>query len=263
MQLKHFDYRLIINFFGISAFALIAAVLLHELGHILALYITEGKIAHLAFQPFEGAKVIHQSIRHENTAFIASAGILLGSLMGGLITASLWKFRNSFFAPFLMIGVAAFGGNGLMLVLGSLTSSVGDVTKLIFLGIAKGFLFLLGLAFLLIGFILFFVLQRHLGINKSDSFLKRWYILAGGLMPYILCILIYNLVYNRERFEDYFIYVCGSIVLASGAALFAKYLDFLGFCTPSKTLVEIRWPHVIFSFVLGSSAIILCLLFLK
>ena len=202
-------YKLSVNFFGVSTVALIAAILLHEFGHLFALFLFEGKLGHLRFHPFAGASIVHVPIHPQNVIFVTLGGVLIGGLLGGLITLSLWKFRTPFLSSFLMIGVAALGGNGLMLVVGSLFSDVGDVSKLISVGLSKGVLLILGLSFLLLGFIFFLFLQPYLGISQDDRLLKRCSVFLGGLMPYSMSVLIYNRIFNVGALNDYVTYITG------------------------------------------------------
>lgn len=255
--------KLTVNFLGLSAFAFIAAVLLHEVGHMLGLFIAEGKTGHLTFHPFQGARITYASSYSMSSSWATWGGPLGGSLLGGLVTAAFWRFRSHLTAPFLMIGVAALGGNGLMLTVGALTSTVGDVTRLIALGVGKGLLMGMGLIFLLAGFGLFFFLQPYWGMNKGGSLFKRCYIIIGGLLPYILCVLYYNLVYNAEAVENYLAYVTGSLILAFVAAVFLRFLDSMKFIETSKAAVEIRWGHALYSLVLGAASVILCYYFLS
>lgn len=255
--------KVMMNFWGLSAFALIAAVLLHEAGHMLGLFLSEGKTAHLTFHPFQGARITYASSHSMSSSWATWGGPLGGSLLGGLVTAVFWRFRSPLTAPFLMIGVAALGGNGLMLTVGALTSTVGDVTRLIALGVGREFLMGAGIIFLLAGFGLFFFLQPYWGMNKGDSLFKRCYIIIGGLLPYILCVLYYNLAYNAEALKNYLAYVTGSLILAFVAAVFLRFLDSMKFIETSKAAVEIRWGHALYSLVLGAASVILCYYFLS
>jgi hypothetical protein len=121
----------------------------------------------------------------------------------------------------------------------------------------------MGLMFLLAGFGLLFLLQPYLGMNRGDSLFKRCYILIGGLLPYILCVLYYSWGYNAEGLGNYLVYIAGSLLVAWAAAVSLRFLDSMKFIKASMAPVDIRWGHALYSFILGAASVILCYLFLS
>jgi len=210
----------------VAIFAFLAAVCLHELGHAFAIYVTEHEIARISFHPFTGAVTSYTTAAGDPTAarLVSAGGVMFGSLFSLLISFPfIFRFRNPWTTPFSMIAVAALAGNGLILVTGAVFSNVSDVIKLLSLGVSKWVLLSSGVLLLLLSLYLFLLISSDLGFGPKVVFRKRCAILCGAIFPYILCILVYNAIFQIERIGSYLIFTLGGSALAVAGVFVCGY----------------------------------------
>lgn len=251
--------KLVLYFSGTAVFAFLIAVLLHETGHALAVYLTEHEIAKISFHPLSGAVTTYATSGSDPAAarFISAGGIIFGSILSLLVA---WPFASRpgtpWTIPFAMIVVTSLAGNGLMLIIGSVLSSVGDVNRLITLGVSRWFLFTFGGALALLSLYFLIRLSPFVGLGSDKTYKERCLIFTGGLLPYFLCALGYNAWHHSEKMFLYVVYVIVGLVLGLVAIFICGLADPRWFGLPNKP-PQIEWRHAAYTCFLAIGIIIL------
>lgn len=246
-----------VSFFsGSAVFALLMAVILHELGHALALYLAEGELATISFNPFVGAVTSYQNpgaiLSTASARFISAGGVTLGSVLALLLSGPfLIRYFSLWTVPLAMVAVVSMAGNGMMLVLGSLMSNVGDVTRMVALGIPRWVLMFWGIFLLVLGLFFFLRVSPYLGLGPRVIFRRRCFILLVGLSPYVLCVLLYNFLYNVNKIGLYCVYVCAGLALGVAGVYVGGRLQRGWSFTQGKISGPIDDKHVLFASILA------------
>lgn len=252
-----------VSFFsGSAVFALLMAVILHEMGHALALYLAEGQIASISFNPFVGAVTSYNNpgaiIPASSARFISAGGVALGCILAILLSSPfLIRYLDRWTVPLAMVSVVSLAGNGMMLILGSLVSNVGDVARLLALGAPRWALLSWGLFLLGLGLVLFLRVSPYLGLGPRVIFRKRCLILLGGLAPYGFCVLLYNFVHNIERTILYLIYVGAGLALGVAGVYVGGRLQRHWSFIQGKTPGPIDGKHALFANALAAGVLAL------
>ena len=249
--------RLMVLFSGASIFALLIAITLHELGHVLAVYFLYGQISTIRFDSLASASVSY-SVSHPqpfHQLLVSLAGIALGPLLGLAVFIAVWPSRSPWTVSLLMVGVTSLAANGFMSLVGVLFSCINDISRSIVLGTSKILLVLYGSFLLMMGLTLFLRIKPFLGFKKSDSLLDEIKIITGGLLPYVVGAIGYNMVYHPSMVEMNFCY-CLVIIFVMTGVCFSRALN-IG---PREDInVVITWRHALFAVSICLAVIVILL----
>ena len=190
------------------------AIALHELGHVIAYLIDGGEVSEFVLNPFSWSWAEANNL--SNRIFALWGGVTFGQILALVPFVLIMKIKSPIFL-FLakLLAACAFLINGLYLTAGSIMN-FGDGGSLVYLGVSSSLLIMLGIVYLLISFLFWSDLQRHLGMDKQTAFTSRMKIVTGSIAPYMILIIIYNLLHNSSQ-----------IVMWGGLATFGILVTFL------------------------------------
>ena len=196
--------------FGSFAIAYNLSVLLHELCHLIPGYITNGSVGHITVHPFSWSYSFSSC---SYPLLKAIAGPVGAIVFGVLLYLLLSRWLKTFLLPLLLVGPLVLIQNGGYLVIDTLMKSGGDACDMVRKGISPFIIIAVGVLFLISGIILVFHLFRKTGL-LSDIFKYRLITLAIGVIPYLLAMLTWHLIYNRGEIILWSTYVIFGSVLA-------------------------------------------------
>jgi hypothetical protein len=190
------------------------AIALHELGHVIAYLIDGGEVSAFVLNPFSWSWAEANNLN--NRIFALWGGVIFGQMLALIPFVLIIKFKSPIFV-FLakLLAACAFLINGLYLTAGSILN-FGDGGSLVYLGVSSSLIIITGLIYLLISFLFWSDLQRHIGLDKETAFISRIKVITGGIAPYMILIIIYNLLHNSSQ-----------IVMWGGLAIFGILITFL------------------------------------
>jgi len=199
-------------FIGSFAIAYNIAIAFHELGHVVAYLIVDEPIIEFVLNPFSWS----WSTGNNFNIFVLWGGVTFGQFFALLPLLLIFKIKSTLFV-FLskLLAACAFLVNGIYLSLGAIWD-FGDGGSLVYLGINTSIIIIIGSIYFLISFLLWSDLQYHLGLNKQTSLINRMTIIVGSIAPYMILIIIYNLVHNSDQ-----------IIMWTGLAVFGILTAFL------------------------------------
>lgn len=205
--------------FGSFALGFNLANALHELGHAIALWVTGGVVERITLHPFSWSYTYYGSTPNYPIATTA-AGIVFGTFSALALVALVWRFRNQPWTfIFIMTGIAATAINGLYAIVDPILLSGGDGTTLVRQGVPKFLIIGVGVL-LLVNSILLAVATLPLFIKPNDTLLSRVIILEGGVLPYLLSLVVYHFIYQPQELGLWSLYAgCGTLFLLSVAML--------------------------------------------
>jgi len=239
--------RPILLLFGSFVFGSNAAIVLHELGHAAAIWVTGGVVVRIRFEPFAWSYAWGLPA---NYFFMVWAGFGLGTAFALLLMVLVWRFRNPYWTPVFMIGPFAMFVNGVYMIGGMLLRGRGDVAELIRLGTLPFLIAVTAIALVSGGIILEGVAMPRLGLRWNDPLGKRIAIFGGGLLPYLGWAVIYHVVFNSPEFVLWLI--CGNVgtILFVGVPLSAVLQSR---CCWVRTIeaATIGWKPACFAVILG------------
>lgn len=202
--------------FGSFAFGYNAATALHELGHVLAAWMTGGRVQALHLHPFTTS---YTNISPDPSPLLThAAGVTLGPLAGLACIALGRRFEGTYAVPLYTTGVATFATSGIYLVVGTLTGA-GDARVLLDLGMPALGLLLAGGALVAAAFRLALPVVSLLGLSPGDSMWRRLLVLELGIVPYLLAMLAWHVLFNREGLRPSSGFLGAGVVLVGLMAL--------------------------------------------
>lgn len=183
--------------FGCFCVGFNMAIAFHEAGHALAMVMDGVPIREFHLNPFSWSWTFPEYLNHP--LFTAFGGVTLGLVLAMIpATLSIWIRSAYFRPPALVTAVLACWINGVYLIAGTLYR-VGDGGELIGYGVPPVVVLSLGCVYLAAALVLFATIQPALGIRKDMPVLKRTSVVAAGIVPYVVTIIVYNLFLNREE----------------------------------------------------------------
>jgi hypothetical protein len=199
-------------FMGGFAIAYNIAIALHELGHVLAYSMVDEQMIEFVLNPFSWSWAASKNLN----VFVLWGGVIFGQLFALLPLLMLKKVRAPLYL-FLskLLAACAFLINGIYLSLGALLY-FGDGGSLVHVGFNTSFVVAIGIIYFMFSFLFWWRLQQHLGLNKKTPLRVRIKVIAGGIIPYMLMIFVYNLLHNAHQ-----------MVMWGGLALFGIVVSFL------------------------------------
>jgi len=242
---------------GSFSFGWILGIVLHELGHAVAMWITGGIVNRITITPFSWSYTYYGSIP-KYPQFTTWAGALLGSLFGLIVLFLIRKKATPYSVPFLYLGIAPMLHGGGYYLLDTFVTKRGDASNLIRSGVpiivvlAVGFLLAVGGIFFLIKYFYWN------GLSPRDTFLHRCIVFGIGVMAYFLLGLIFSVVLEPENVMQDVIAIVSLIVFAIFVGFVSiKIPQIEKFQLPSK----VQWRHVAYAIMLGVLAIVVPHLF--
>ncbi len=201
-----------IMFMGGFAIAYNIAIALHELGHVLAYSMVDEQLVEFVLNPFSWSWAASRNLN----VFVLWGGVTFGQLFALLPLLMLPKVKTPLFLLLSkLLAACAFLINGIYLLLGALLH-FGDGGSLVYVGFNTYFIVGIGVLYFGLSFLFWAHLQQHVGMNSRTPLPVRITIIAGGIVPYMLIIFIYNLLHNTDQ-----------IIMWSGLALFGIIVSFL------------------------------------
>lgn len=202
----------ILLFAGSFAITYNIAIAFHELGHVLAYSMVDEQMIEFVLNPFSWSWATSKN----SNIFVLWGGVTFGQIFALIPLIFIFKIKSNLFV-FLskLLAACAFLINGLYLSAGALLN-FGDGGSLVYIGLNSTLIIIIGIVYLLISFVFWSDLQRHLGIDNQTALVDRVKIIVGGIAPYMILIIIYNLLHNSSQ-----------IIMWGGLAVFGILAAFL------------------------------------
>ena len=187
--------RSMLFFLGGFAIAYNLTIALHELGHAIMYPIAGERMIEFVLNPFSWSWASGERL----SVTVLWGGVTLGLFLALIPLMLTYKIRSTLFR-FLskMLAACGFLINGVYLSMGAVFG-FGDGGDLIFAGTNSIFVVVLGLLYILISFLFWSDLQRHMGMDDHTVFSRRAYVIIGGIAPYMAVIFLYNLIHNPRQ----------------------------------------------------------------
>ena len=212
-------------FLGSYFFSVCLTVLIHEMGHALALLVCGYPNINLIVTPFYGGTTSSVVISVNNMAFIIAAGSCFDLFCASIITISLWHKRSTKLLPLLMYGGSAFLLEGVVLFNTFFTSTViTDWDVLIYLGLSPIIVAVLTFTILIIGSFFMYILWPLTNISVHDSFLKKLYINSGYLL-YLVLSIVFSIIINLLSLPELWLLIVFNFIIALGL-LFVRIIAY-------------------------------------
>lgn len=172
------------------------AIAFHELGHVIAYLINGAVVSEFVLNPFSWSWAEARNLN--NRIFGLWGGVTFGQILAVVPFVCILRIKSTMFV-FLakLLAAVSFLINGLYLAAGSILN-FGDGGSLVYLGVSSSLLIVFGIMYLLISFLFWSDLQRYI-MDKQTSFISRMKIVSGSIMPYMILIIIYNLLHNYSQ----------------------------------------------------------------
>lgn len=213
-------FRLSLFLFGSFAIGYNLATALHELGHAIALRMTGGVVGGIVLHPFTWSYTYYSSAP-KFPILTSWAGILFESLSALLLVALVWRSRRQSWSLLAtVIGIVALAKAGLYASIDAILLTGGDATNLIDLGAPPALVISVGLVLVAASLLLAVAAFRSIDFGPGSSLRERALVLEAGLLPYLLCIVVYHLITSPQEVGVWGLYVAsGAIIIFLVAAL--------------------------------------------
>jgi len=213
-QTNNDSFEKILLLLGGFAVTFNIAIAFHELGHTIAYLIDGGQVSEFVLNPFSWSWAEAQNLN--NRIFALWGGVTFGQILAIIPLVFILKIKSAIY-KFLakLLAACAFLINGLYLSAGAIMN-FGDGGTLVYLGVSSSLIIIIGLIYLLISFAFWSDLQRHIGMNRQTVLKNRIKIVTGSITPYMIIIIIYNLLHNSTQ-----------IIMWGGLAVFGILSAFL------------------------------------
>ena len=249
--------KLVLFTSGSFSFAWVLGIVLHELGHAVAMWTTGGIVDRITITPFSWSYTYYGSTP-KYPQFTTWSGALLGSLFGLIILFIIRNKPTPYSVPFLYLGIAPMLHGGGYYLLDTFVTKRGDAASLIRSGVPISVVLAVGFFLAVIG--IFFLIKYFYwnGLSPRDTFPQRCIVFGIGIIAYFVLGLIYSIVLEPESLmQD----VIANVLLI----LFAIFAGFVSMKIPQiekyQLASKVQWHHVAYAIVLGSLAIVIPHLF--
>jgi hypothetical protein len=205
-----------ITFLGSYFFSVSLTVLIHEVGHAIALFVFGYPDINLKVTPFYGGTTSSADLSLNNEVFIIAAGPFFDLFCASIITISLWHKRSTRLLPLLMYGGTAFLLEGVVMFNTFFTSAgITDWDALIYLGLSPILIAVLTFIVLIIGSIFMYILWPLTNIFVYDSFLKKLYINSGYIL-YLILSIVFSIIINILSLPELWYLIILNAIVAVG-----------------------------------------------
>lgn len=195
--------------FGSFSIASNISIVLHELGHATAAWLSGGRVFGITLHPFSWSYCYAVS---PNPVFLAAGGVLFSSLAGVLLFMCLMRWPKPYLLPLLLIGPITLINNGDYLLVDYLVKSGGDACSLTALGIAPLIIIVVSIVSLVLGFAFSVQLVRKANLLEGN-FKMRLAVIGLGILPYSLMAFVWNFFFNRSEALIWLTYTASETVL--------------------------------------------------
>lgn len=199
---------------GSFAIAYNLSVLLHELCHLAAAYLTGGTCDGIYINPFSWSYSYSSS---PNPLLHTIAGPFGSNFFGVIPFCLAWRWFRPFLVPFLIIGPVILIFNGGYLLLDTLMRSGGDACSMIDQGVSPMLVIIAAMVLLLagLGLSVLFVRKTRLLLG---NFKGRLITVSLGIVPYLAAMAAWNYFYNRSEIMLWLTYaVLGTVSILLAA----------------------------------------------
>lgn len=194
------------------------AMLLHEVGHAIAFWCTGGSVMRISVHPFSWSYTYGASSLHPQ--LVTWAGALFGIVCGLSLLFSVRLSKSPWLTPVVVTALCALLVNGLYLGVDAVMRGGGDGTSLARMGTPVWLLMFFGGTLILAGTVAAAVLMPRMGLTREMDVLTRLIMLAVGIGPYLIALLVYHAVSNPDELRLWTTYVVtGCVVLVVMACL--------------------------------------------
>jgi len=185
--------------FGSWVFAYLLGVSIHEIGHALATVQLGYTNIRIYLHPFELNYVT--STLDSSSLLYSISGPLFNLLIATILTLVLWKFRNQYTLPILMLGPAAFISEGVAMIIEATAypHSNADWVRVVEFGMPYAILWILAFVTIALGCFVFLLLVPVVyDVQKNES-RKSFFIILSALPGWYLLSVIYSSILDLDR----------------------------------------------------------------
>lgn len=177
----------IIMFCGAISFGSLASTVLHELGHAVLCWAFGGTVERMVLNRYDMSYVQINMQSGPADMVMLLGGATIAVLIGLLMVGVGLEIRSPYQLPFTIAGMFAFGVNGIYYMGWRDIDSGGDPAQLLYFHDFPGWLLtLIALFFLLMLLLALPRMAPLLGIAPNTSIGKRWLVLLGGSLPFLV-----------------------------------------------------------------------------
>lgn len=199
--------------FGSWVFAYLLGVSIHEIGHALAAVQLGYTNIRIYLHPFELNYVT--STLDSSSLLYSISGPLFNLLIATILTLVLWKFRNQYTLPILMLGPAAFIPEGVAMIIEATAypHSNADWVRVVEFGMPYAILWILAFVTIALGCFVFLLLVPVVyDVQKNES-RKSFFIILSALPGWYLLNVIYSSILDLDRLIKKIVTLASSILL--------------------------------------------------
>lgn len=199
--------------FGSWVFAYLLGVSIHEIGHALATVQLGYTNIRIYLHPFELNYVT--STLDSSSLLYSISGPLFNLLIATILTLVLWKFRNQYTLPILMLGPAAFIPEGVAMIIEATAypHSNADWVRVVEFGMPYAILWILAFVTIALGCFVFLLLVPVVyDVQKNES-RKSFFIILSALPGWYLLNVIYSSILDLDRLIKKIVTLASSILL--------------------------------------------------
>lgn len=218
-------YRTSVLLFAAFTIAYNLTIAFHELGHSTAVVLDGSRIQDFVLNPFSWSWNLGEGVH--NVLFTCWGGVTFGLAYCVLPLLMIrWVRSNSLRLIMKMLAGCAFFINGVYLLVGA-QFNFGDGGELLKLGVDALQIIALGTLYLVFAMMIWAELQIYLGLDAHTPFWQRLLVIMGGITPYMILILVYNLLFNPRQIAIWggfaAIGVFAAILFACSGYVWAKF----------------------------------------
>jgi hypothetical protein len=241
---------------GSFTFVFLLGEAVHELGHFLA-HRAYGVEVGIRLDPFGGSRILHGSNAPNEIMGITSlAGPLFNLLVGITVSLILWRKRNPWLLPLVLWGPVALVQEGVTFSLGMLTPG-GDAQLIVDWGVPMAVLLGLGILFLFLGVAWIGGLLPLVNLSPSDSFLRKFAVVAGGMISFMVIRLLGSLLNAPNLLLENTVPLAFAFLLATLVVLLHRPLAPIFQRLSASEVFPVTRSEVVFALALGLGMILI------
>ena len=227
-----------------------AHAVLHELGHALAMWAIGGSVARITLNPFSWSYTYYGSAP-THPLFTAWAGVAFSSTVGLLLLASIRTCRHVWTVPLAITGICALVVNGVYLTVDSIFLAGGDATLIVDENMPRLFVLSVGIGLIALGLVVWHIQLPRIGLATADGALARIAILEGGIAPYLIAMLVYQVCWNQDEIVLGLAYVITGLTILAGVAVGSRFVDNWQIPRHRDPVIEPSWSIAVGFLVAG------------
>lgn len=209
---------------GAFSFGYNAATAIHELGHALALWTTGGSVTRITLHPFSWSYTYYGS-PPTCPLLTAWAGVLFSSSLGLLLLIVIRPRRGAWTVPLALMGLCTLMVNGLYLIMDSVFLAGGDATTIIAHGTPRAVVLVIGVGLAALGLVVGYLLLPRLGLTATDGVVSRVAVLEGGVGPYLIAMLVYQVWWRQSEIGLWLAYVLTGVLILACLAIGSWFIE--------------------------------------